>query len=243
MSIGLGSNEATLLDLTRAFAVFGDDGVLVPPSAIRAVADRAGRLVRGAPGDRSSHQRDAQFMRTETRPTPEVEGAQRAIPEPVAALMTGLLTNVVRFGVAYPLRSVYGFTRPAAGKTGTTDDYKDAWFVGFTPDIVAGIWLGYDRPRSLGRLAVDTALPAWARIVSPMLQGFPPRAFASNARLEWHDLEPWSGLLATRDCRAEPVPFLPGTAPNRYCAPGAPIGPELGMADSVADSTRAVEEP
>lgn len=241
MSIGLGSNEATLLDLTRAFAVFGDDGVLVPPSAIRAVADRTGRLVRGEAGDRSSQQRDAKGMRA--RPTPKIEGAQRAIPEPVAALMTGLLTNVVRFGVAYPLRSVYGFTRPVAGKTGTTDDYKDAWFVGFTPDIVAGVWLGYDRPRSMGRLAVNTALPAWARIVGPMLQGFPPRAFASGARLEWHDLEPWSGLLATRDCRAEPVPFLPGTAPKKYCAPGAPIGPELEMADSLADNTGPVEEP
>ena len=162
------------------------------------------------------------------------------IPEPVAALMTGLLTNVVRFGVAYPLRTTHVMTRPLAGKTGTTDDYRDGWFVGFTPDIVAGVWVGYDRPRSLGRLAADTALPVWARIVGSMLRGFPPRPFVSDSRLEWHQIEPWSGLLATRDCRSEPVPFLPGTAPRGYCVPDTLYGP-MEMPDSlaVADSSQA----
>ena len=217
MSIGLGSNESSLLDLVRAFAVFGDGGVLAPLSVFSAVTDRNGRSVIAAPQERS-----------------------RVIPEPVAALMTGLLTNVVRFGVAYPLRKTYGFLRPVAGKTGTTDDYRDAWFVAFTPDIVAGIWVGYDRPRSLGRLAADTALPAWARIVGPMLRGFPPRPFLSDSRLEWRQIEPWSGLLATRECRSEPVPFLPGTAPSAYCEPDTLYGP-MEMPDSlvVADSTQA----
>jgi penicillin-binding protein 1B len=217
MSIGLGSNEASLLDLVRAFAVFGDGGVLTPLSVFSAVADRGGRIVLRAPGERS-----------------------RVIPEPVASLMTGLLTNVVRFGVAYPLRKTYGMTRPVAGKTGTTDEYRDGWFVGFTPDIVAGTWVGYDRPRSLGRLAADTALPAWARIVSAMLRGFPPRPFVGDSRLEWHQIEPWSGLLGTRECRSEPVPFLPGTAPKAYCEPDTLYGP-MEMPDSlaVADSTRA----
>ena len=217
MSIGLGSNESTLLDLARAFAVFGDGGVLAPLSAFSAVTDRTGRIVVEAP---------------EERP--------RVIPEPVAALMTGLLTNVVRFGVAYPLRTTYAMTRPLAGKTGTTDDYRDGWFVGFTPDIVAGVWVGYDRPRSLGRLAADTALPVWARIVGAMLRGFPPRPFVSDSRLEWHQIEPWSGRLATRECRSEPVPFLPGTAPSAYCEPDTLYGP-MEMPDSlaVADSTQA----
>jgi membrane peptidoglycan carboxypeptidase len=218
MSIGLGSNESTLLDLARAFAVFGDGGVLAPLSAWSAVTDRTGRVVLEAPEERS-----------------------RAISEPVAALMTGLLVNVVRFGVAYPLRKTYGFTRPLAGKTGTSDDYRDAWFVGFTPDIVAGVWIGYDRPRSIGRLAAETALPAWARIVGPMLQGFPPRPFVSDARLEWRYIEPWSGLLATHECRSELVPFLPGTAPTGYCVPDTLPGSELEPPDSlaVADSSRA----
>ena len=229
MSIGLGSNEATVLDLTRAFAVFGDGGLLVRPAALRAVIDRGGRNLLA--GERRARAEDGGGERPGATPA---LGATRAIPAPVAALMTGLLTDVVRFGVAYPLRKIYGFTRPVAGKTGTTDDYKDAWFVAFTPDIVAGVWIGYDRPRSLGRLAADTALPAWARIVTPLLEGFPPRGFASDAQLEWQDIEPWTGLLATRDCRGQPVPFLPGTAPKSYCLPGTPLGPEWEGADSVA---------
>jgi penicillin-binding protein 1B len=238
MSIGLGSNESTLLDLTRAFAVFGDGGRLLPCTAVRAVTERSGRIVE----------------RREQAPSgdPKVAGAGeraaspgRAIPEPVAALMTGLLTNVVRFGVAYPLRKTYGFTRPAAGKTGTTDDYRDAWFIGFTPDVVAGVWVGYDRPRSMGRLAVDTALPTWARIVGPLLQGFPPRSFANDAQLEWREVEPWTGFLAGPECRGQPVPFLPGTAPRAFCPPGTLLGPELESPDSLtgADSSAAGETP
>ena len=74
--------------------------------------------------------------------------------------------GLVRYGVAHPLSGAYGVTRPVAGKTGTTDDYKDAWFVGFTPDVVAGTWIGYDRPRSIGRAAAAIALPVWARTVA-----------------------------------------------------------------------------
>jgi penicillin-binding protein 1B len=241
MSIGLGSNETTLLALTRAFAVFGDGGRLVRASPIRAIVDRTGHTRAVEVGDVAPS--GAGFLvaragKTERNPQGRAV-VTRALPAPVAALMTGMLTNVVRFGVAYPLRKTYGFLRPVAGKTGTTDDYKDAWFVGFTPDIVAGVWVGYDRPRSLGRLAADTALPAWARTVGPMLQGFPPRAFESDRELEWRDIEPWNGLLAARGCGSQPVPFLPGTAPKKYCTPSAPLGPEfdgdsLGVADSLA---------
>jgi len=208
MSMGLGSNEATLLDLVGAFAVFGDGGLRHPPAAIRFVVDHGGRVMTVDPAAKK-------LERAPIGARPK--RVERAIPEPVASLMTGLLTNVVRFGVSYPLRKEYGFMRPAAGKTGTADDYKDAWFVGFTPDIVAGVWMGYDRPRSLEAPAVETALPAWARVVGPMLRGFPPRAFASDVQLEWRFIDPWSGRLAVPGCRTEPVPFLPGTAPTRFC--------------------------
>ena len=235
LSIGLGSNEATLLDLTSAFAVFGDSGLLHPPVAIRFVVDHGGRVMTVNPAAKRLDRASAGM-----RP----ERSSRAISQPVANLMTGLLTNVVRFGVAYPLRKQYGFTRPAAGKTGTTDDYRDAWFVGFTPDIVAGVWLGYDRPRSLEAPSVETALPAWARVVGPMLRGYPPRSFASDAALEWRFIDPWSGKLAVPGCRTEPVPFLPGTAPTRFCQHAAAFEPVPGdsmfsEADSVAGRTGA----
>ena len=224
MSIGLGSNEATLLDLTRAFAVFGDGGIRRPARAVRAILDPTGRPILDfdSPGTPRGAGRGAAAAADATPTAPsgvKLEMPERAIAAPIAALMTGLLNDVVRFGVAYPLRNQYGFTRPAAGKTGTTDDYRDAWFVGFTPDVVAGIWIGYDRPRSLGRLAATTALPAWAWTVGPMLEDFPPTPFASDDQLEWRDVQPWTGLLATELCSSQPVPFLPGTAPTEYCEP------------------------
>ena len=231
MSIGLGSNESTLLDLTRAFAVFGDDGWLVPPSSLRAVTDRTGRLMLARPAGAPAEPGTARLP----------AGSSRALPSSIAALMTGMLTDVVRFGVAYPLRSQFGFLRPAAGKTGTTDEYRDGWFVGFTPDIVAGVWIGYDRPRSMGRLAATTALPAWAQVVPPLLEGFPERPFASDRLLEWHNIEPWSGLLGTPFCSSQPAPFLPGSAPRGYCVPSLPLGPEPDSLGGSVDSTTAPE--
>jgi len=196
-SIGLGTNEVTPLALTSAFAVFPGEGMRRNPNPLRAVIDARGRSVL----------------------TPSEQGEQ-AIPPGLAALMTGLLEDVVLYGVAYPLRGWYGFDRPVAGKTGTTDDYLDAWFVGYTPDVVAGVWVGYDRPASLGRPAAHAAIPVWAVIVGRMLEGFPRRPFASHATLEWADVDPWSGLLADSTCSGMRMPFLPGTAPSQYCSPG-----------------------
>lgn len=193
-SIGLGSNEVTLLDLTRAFAIFPARGVLREPQVVRVVVDREGRRL---------HQ-----------PRPR---EQRALPSGIATLMTGLLQNVVRYGVAAPLRWAHGLDRPVAGKTGTTNDYHDAWFVGFTPHVVAGAWVGYDRPRSIGREASRAALPVWGRAVRTMLAGFPPQRFGGDDELEWIDIDPWHGCLADSLSAVERVPFLAGTGPVTTC--------------------------
>jgi penicillin-binding protein 1A len=186
------------------------------PSPLRIVVDRTGRRVAGPP-----------------------EGAADAIPPGIAALMTGLLQNVVRYGVASPLRVVYGFDRPVAGKTGTTNDFHDAWFIGFTPEVAAGTWVGYDRPRSIGRQAAHTALPVWARAMGRMLRGFPPLGFVTDAQLEWVDMDPWTGCLADPASPRETTPFLPGTAPYSTCGPdtlydeyGSPYSDSAYAADS-----------
>ena len=214
-SIGLGTNETTLLQLTNAFAVFREQGMLRAPSALRFVADRGGRQVL----------------------TPDARGTQ-VLSEGIAAVMTGLLENVVRYGVAVPLRASYGFDRPVAGKTGTTDEFHDAWFIGFTPDVVAGVWVGYDQPRSIGRQAAHTAIPVWARVVGRMLEGFPPSPFGSDAQLEWLQVEPWSGFLSDSLCPSEAMPFVPGTGPVATCAAGRLPAYEYENAESLytADS-------
>jgi membrane carboxypeptidase/penicillin-binding protein len=194
-SIGLGTTEVTLLDLTEAYACFPNGGWRLPAAPVRAALDGRGQMLVETAAER-----------------------RRAIPREIAALMTGLLEDVVIFGVSNPLRSTYGFVDGVGGKTGTTNNYKDAWFIGFTPDVVAGTWVGYDAPQSLGRPAAQTALPVWAGIVGPMLRGFPKRPFAGSELLELQWIDPWSGGLARSDCfKPMRVPFLRGTAPRRYC--------------------------
>jgi penicillin-binding protein 1B len=214
-SIGLGPNEVTLLALTNAYAVFPDGGVRHEPTPLRAVVDADGRSL-AVP---------------RARPT-------TVLPPEIAALMTGLLEDVVIYGVAYPLRADYGFTRPSGGKTGTTNDYNDAWYVGFTPDAVAGVWVGYDTPQSLNRPAAQSALPVWAGVMNRLLEDFPPTPFAGDAGLELAWIDPWSGKLAAAGCPVMRVPFLPGTAPRDYCTPPPDSARADSLGGSPADSLR-----
>jgi membrane peptidoglycan carboxypeptidase len=107
------------------------------------------------------------------------EGRQVFTPQ-IARQVTGMLQNVLDFGTGAPVRSDYNFRAPAAGKTGTTNDYKDAWFEGFTTNLVAGVWIGYDQPREVmsGGYAARVALPVWANVMKQMtmtytMQDFP----------------------------------------------------------------------
>jgi len=216
-SIGLGTNEVTPLALTSAFGVFAAGGMRRDPTPLRAVVDARGRAVEAAPA-----------------------AGEQVIPEGLAALMTGLLEDVVRYGVARPLVAWYGFDRPVAGKTGTTNDFLDAWFVGFTPLVTAGVWVGFDRPSSLGGPATHAAIPVWAGIMNRLLAGFPPTPFPTDTELEWANIEPWTGMLADSTCEAMRVPFLPGTSPSMPCSGASMYALE---SDSLAreDSVRFAE--
>ncbi len=216
-SIGLGSNEVTLLSLTSAYTVFSNRGQLAEPTTIRAIITARGSA-RGAHPTRLA----------------------RVIPPETAALMTGLLEDVVIFGVSYPLRKTYGFARPVAGKTGTTNDYRDAWFIGFTPQVVAGVWVGYDQPMSLGAPAAEVALPVWAGIMTPLLRGFPALEFGSDKTLDLAWIDPYTGDLARSDCPSTMrVPFARGTAPRRMCARDHTADWERIRAEALADSLAA----
>ncbi len=208
----------TLLDLTNAYATFPNGGLRPEAHLVRAALDARGRniLPSRAPGT-------------------------RVIPEQTAALMTGLLEDVVIFGVSFPLRKVYGFTRPVGGKTGTTNDYLDAWFVGFTPDVVAGVWIGYDQPQTTGRPAAELAIPVWAGVMNRLLDGFPPTPFPERPDMELAWIDPWSGGLARRDCPS-PLrsPFLRGTAPTAFCGRDHARDWDAIFAARAADSLAAV---
>ena len=115
--------------------------------------------------------------------------------------MTTMLADVVNSGTAWPARRV-GFTLPAAGKTGTTNDYRDAWFVGFTPHLVSGVWIGYDQPRTImaGGYAAELAVPLWGRFMMQATKGNAPDWYQAPAAVTTATICPLSGKLATAEC-------------------------------------------
>jgi penicillin-binding protein 1A len=153
----LGSCDLSLNELTGIYATFANEGVWVRQHIVVQVRDDKNRIV-------------YQY---------EPEGHRVFTPQ-VARQVTGMMQNVLDFGTGTPVRQEYGFNAPAAGKTGTTNDYKDAWFEGFTTHLVAGAWIGYDTPREVeaGGYGAKVALPVWANVMkqargSYAMQDFP----------------------------------------------------------------------
>lgn len=213
-SIGLGTHEVTPLALTGAYTVFANGGWRREPTPVQEVRDARGAIL----------------------PLPERKRID-VLPEATAALARGMLEDVVIFGISYPLRAEYGFTRPCGAKTGTTNDYHDAWFMGFTPEWAAGVWVGYDTPRSLGAAAAKVALPVWAHVMTRLLDGFPATPFPvrTDETLAW--IDPWTGSLARRDCPSPlRVPFLKGTDPRTTCTRDHTADWERIRASAFADS-------
>jgi membrane carboxypeptidase/penicillin-binding protein len=168
---------------------------MVKPNAVRAVLDRGGNLI--------------WTSRRETR---------RVVRPETAYLATTLLQGPVLYGTAASIRSEFGFTRPAAGKTGTTDDENDAWFVGYTPDLVAGVWVGCDRNRRLGLTGTQAAVPIWARFMEIAHRGKPVRDFQAPPGVidVWIDAD--TGFRAGAECvHVMRESFIPTTEPRQVC--------------------------
>ena len=158
-SIGIGTSDVRLIDMVSAYAVYPNQGIGVEPIGITHITDQDGSVLLDQPS-----------------------GSKREVLRPAAAVvMTDMLRSVVdeTGGTGRSLRTVYGFRTPAAGKTGTTNDYRDAWFIGFTPHLVAGVWIGMDDaslhlwPRQSGAVA---ALPLWARFMQEVYRSVEPYA-------------------------------------------------------------------
>jgi 1A family penicillin-binding protein len=177
-SLALGSGEVTVLSITGAFTAFANAGRVVVPTLIRRVEERDGTVL------------------LEHEPDP-----RQVISEPTAYLVSSMLSDVITMGTASRARRE-GFQLPAAGKTGTTNDYHDAWFIGYTPKVVTGVWVGFDQPQQIMRRAYasDVAVPMWARFMKEATKGHKP---------EWYS--PPRGLVGVNVCR------LSGGLPNDGC--------------------------
>ena len=153
LSLALGSAEMTLLDITTLYGVFANQGIHTEPVFITRIIDRYGTV-------KEEH----------------MLAAQRVMSPEVAYTVTNMLESVVQHGTG---RRVRALQRPAAGKTGTTNNFHDAWFIGYTPEIVAGVWVGFDNHASLGKRESGgrVAAPVWLAFMQEALQGQPVTDF------------------------------------------------------------------
>jgi penicillin-binding protein 1B len=194
LPISIGAGEITLLELTGAYQVFASGGVLRPPYAIEAIVGGDNHLIYQHPATQD-----------------------RLMSHAVAYLITGALQGVFQYGTAAGAERL-GLDFPAAGKTGTTDDYRDAYFMGYTRQFVTGVWVGFDKPETIGLTGAAAALPAWINYMNAAVRqpdmGFGP----PPAGITMLSIDPASGGIATPNCpRVQMMPFLEGTEPTRLC--------------------------
>ncbi len=221
LSLALGSSSVTLLELTRAYAIYPRGGKRVVPRFIAKVTDRDGNGLLSdvplgdvpqpalrpllAPGE----------VREESYPDSEIMPTTQLISPADAYLMSDLLRTVVREGTGRRLRRL---GRTIAGKTGTTNDNSDAWFMGFSPELTTGVWVGHDDNTVLGwgETGARAALPIWGDFMEIALAPYPQKDFEVPDNIEFQRIDRTSGLLADSDTQdAYFQPFLEGTAPDR----------------------------
>jgi penicillin-binding protein 1A len=202
-SLALGSSEVTPLELTRAYGVFATLGRRFEPVFITAVSDTNGDPV-DFPG---------------TQPHFE------AVMNPATAyVLTQMMESVVESGTATEARKL---GRPSAGKTGTTNDSKDAWFVGFTPELLTSVWIGYDADRSLGSYTGGrAATPIWTAFMKRALDGLPPRELERPENVQLIKVDTATGLKAVPGRASRVEVFVAGTEPKNFAPPPPSATPE-----------------
>lgn len=197
LALALGASGVTPLELVNAYATFAAGGRYAPPRLVKRILGPDGKQI--------------------ALPAP---AAPRNVLSPAEAfLITSLLTSVVKEGTA---KAALELKRPAAGKTGTSNDARDAWFVGYTPELVAGVWLGYDDLRSLGKgeSGSKAALPVWIALMKQALASKPVMSFPVPDGVVRLAIDPESGKLAYPGmANALEEYFLDGTEPTETSSP------------------------
>jgi penicillin-binding protein 1B len=192
-SIALGVFEVTPFDMATAYTVFTNGGAVRPLTAITRIVENG-----------------------KARKPPEAQVRQIAAPEPTY-LVTNMMRSVIQAGTGYGVRSG-GFSLDAAGKTGTTNDLRDAWFVGFTPDLLTIVWVGFDNNQPIGLGGAQAALPIWTLFMKKALAGHADRGFEVPANIVFADICEESGKLAGMMCpKTFHESFLAGTEPHQDC--------------------------
>jgi len=192
LSMALGTSDLTLLEMTSAYGVLANQGTWMPPTVIRYVTSQNGQLL-------EEH----------------VPSGREAISPEMAYVATHMLRGVVERGTG---QAVKALGRPVAAKTGTTSDYTDAWFIGFTPKLATGVWVGYDRPRTLGKDEAGSrvAVPIWLAYMTKVLGDSPKEDFPVPERVVLLPID----LDPSNECvRVVTMAFVRGTEPASTCGP------------------------
>lgn len=193
-SLALGAFEASPWQLIQAYTAFANGGNELELSAIRKITDSDGGEV------------------SQIHP-----GSTAVLHPQTAYIITDMLKSVISSGTGVSLRR-WGFTQAMAGKTGTTNDFRDAWFVGYTPDLVCLVWVGYDDNTSLNMTGAQAALPIWAEFMKKAIKHLPVRAFDIPTGIVTRMIDPTTGKLAGDTCirRVREV-FVQGAEPLEEC--------------------------
>ena len=240
LSFALGAGETTVLRMTAAYSMFANGGHKVAPTLIDRIQDRYGKTIYKH-DDRECVNCDAKRWENQPEPT-LINHHDEIVLDPMTAYqITSMMEGVVQRGTGTALREV---GKPIAGKTGTTNDEKDAWFMSFTPNLAVGVYMGYDKPRHLGRGATGghLAAPIARDFYKMALADKPGVPFTPPPGIKLIRVDPKTGLRASlSQPNAIYEAFKPGTAPPD--APAAAIG--MGQADNQGyavspDAERAV---
>ena len=193
-SLSLGAFEVSPWQVATAYTVFANGGVKTELRTVKKVTDSSGKML-----ERS-----------------QIE-VKRVLHPQTAYIITDMMQTVLNSGTGAPARK-WGFTRTAAGKTGTTDEYRDAWFVGYTPNLLCVVWTGYDDNTPIRMTGAQAALPIWAEFMKKATANMPKEEFTSPRGVVIRSIDPATGQLATDKCpEAVPEKFVEGTEPTQEC--------------------------
>jgi penicillin-binding protein 1A len=234
LSFALGAGETTLLRMVTAYAMFDNGGRRVKPTLVDRIQDRYGHTVYRH-DERECIGCDA--AKWENQPEPSLIDRREQVIDPMTAYqITSMMEGVVLRGTAGSVGFQRDVGKPVAGKTGTTNDYKDAWFIGFTPDVVVGVYFGFDKPRSLGRGETGGRLsaPVVKEFMRQALADRPAAPFRVPPGIKLIRIDAKTGMRAGPDTpKAILEAFKPGTAPpDSYSVIGFDNGQGGGGAPS-----------
>ena len=193
LTLALGSLSVSPLELALCYSVFANDGMKVKPITIKYITDSSGSVIESN--------------------EPE---AEEVISPTTAFLITSMLEDVVQHGTGWRAKAL---GRPVAGKTGTTNEYRDAWFVGYTANLTAAVWVGFDDTTPLGALETGarTASPIWVLFMKNVLTG-PPEEFTVPEGIVVHTIDPATGLLTKDESAGIQEYFKEGTEPKEFAS-------------------------